>query len=176
MTNLGQVTFSPRAKNWTPTMEKVNCGKSKLSSIQLREPHMTGTISNQRALIYVMVMMSAVEGRMATEEVAEMDLLIRTLPIFKNFDRTRLVTVVQECGDILDNTEGMTTVLGLVTNQLPAKLKDTAYALAVEVAAADLAVGKVELRFLAILRDALGLDKLVTAAIERSAIARYQTV
>jgi tellurite resistance protein len=137
---------------------------------------MPGTISNQQALIYVMVMMSAVEGRMATEEVAEMDLLIRTLPIFKSFDRTRLATVVQECGDILDNTEGMNTVLGLVTNQLPAKLKETAYALAVEVAAADLVVGKEELRFLAILRDAFGLDKLVTAAIERSAIARYQTV
>ncbi len=137
---------------------------------------MPGTISNQQALIYVMVMMSAVEGRMATEEVAEMDLLIRTLPVFKNFDGARLVTVVQECGDILEDSEGMTTVLGLVTNQLPTKLKETAYALAIEVAAADLVVGKEEMRFLAILRDALGLDKLVTAAIERSAIARYQTV
>ncbi|MCX7351602.1 MAG: Tellurite resistance protein TerB, partial [Alphaproteobacteria bacterium] len=55
------------------------------------------------------------------------------------------------------------------------KLRETAYALAVEVAAADLAVGKEELRFLAMLRDTLGLDKLVTAALERSAIARYQT-
>ena len=63
-----------------------------------------------------------------------------------------------------------------MVNQLPAKLKETAYALAVEVAASDLAVGREELRFLAILRDALDLDKLVTAAIERSAIARYQTV
>jgi tellurite resistance protein len=137
---------------------------------------MPGTISNHQALIYIMVMMSAVEGRIAKEELAEMELLIRTLPAFKTFDRTRLVTVVQECGDILENSEGMETVLGLVTNQLPGKLKETAYALAVEVAAADLAVGKEELRFLAILRDALGMDKLVTAAIERSAIARYQSV
>ena len=137
---------------------------------------MPGTISNHQALIYIMVMMSAVEGRIATEELAEMELLIRTLPIFKSFDRARLVTVVQECGDILDDKEGMNTVLGLVTNQLPVKLKETAYALAVEVAASDLVVGKEELRFLAILRDALGLDKLVTAAIERSAIASYQTV
>jgi tellurite resistance protein len=137
---------------------------------------MSGTISNHQALIYIMVMMSAVEGRIATEELTEMELLIRTLPIFSNFDRTRLMTVVQECGDILDDKEGMNTVLGLATKQLPVKLKETAYALAVEVAASDLVVGKEELRFLAILRDALGLDKLVTAAIERSAIARYQTV
>ena len=137
---------------------------------------MPGTISNHQALIYVMVMMSAVEGRIATEELAEIELLIRTLPIFKSYDRARLVTAAQECADILDDKEGMNTVLGLVTNQLPTKLKETAYALAVEVAASDLVVGRVELRFLAILRDALGLDKLVTAAIERSAIARYQTV
>ena len=137
---------------------------------------MPGTISNQQALIYVMVMMSAVEGRIATEELAEMELLIRTLPVFKSFDRTRLVTIVQECGDILENNEGMQTVLGLITTQLPSKLKETAYALAVEVAASDLVVGREELRFLAILRDALGLDKLVTAALERSAIARYQAV
>ena len=137
---------------------------------------MPGTISNHQALIYVMVMMSAVEGHISTDELQEIELLIRTLPIFKSFDRSRLLTITQECSDILQNEEGMTTVLGLVNNQLPTKLKETAYALAVEVAAADLLVVREELRFLAIMRDALGLDKLVTAAIERSAIARYQVV
>jgi tellurite resistance protein len=135
---------------------------------------MSGTISNEQALIYVMVMMSGVEGKLAAEELLEIDVLVRTLPVFKNFDRSRLATVAQEAGDMLQLNEGMTTVLELVSDQLPPRLRETAYALAVEVAAVDLAVGKEELRFLAILRDALGLDKLVTAAIERSAIARYQ--
>jgi tellurite resistance protein len=135
---------------------------------------MSGTISTEQALIYVMVMMSGVEGRIKTEELAELELLIRTLPVFQRFDSTRLATVVQECGDMLQENEGLETVLGLVKDQLPVRLRETAYALAVEVAAADLVVGKEELRFLAILRDALGLDKLATAAIERSAIARYQ--
>jgi tellurite resistance protein len=135
-----------------------------------------GTISNEQALIYVMVMMSVVEGHINPEELREIELLIRRLPAFKTFDRTRLNTIAQECGDILEEKEGMNTVLGLVTKQLPPRLKETAYALAVEVAASDLLVGKEELRFLAILRDALGLDKLVTAALERSAIARYQPV
>ena len=66
-------------------------------------------------------------------------------------------------------------LFGLVFEALSPKLRETAYALAVEVAASDLAVGKEELRFLAMLRDHLGLDKLVTAALERGAIARYQT-
>jgi tellurite resistance protein len=135
---------------------------------------MSGTISNEQALIYVMVMMSGVEGVVKPEELAEIDILVRTLPVFKSFDRTRIATVAQEAGDILQMKEGMQTVLDLVSDQLPLRLRETAYALAVEVAAVDLAVGKEELRFLAILRDALGLDKLVTAAIERSAIARYQ--
>jgi tellurite resistance protein len=135
---------------------------------------LSGTISTEQALIYVMVMMSGVEGRIKAEELAELELLIRTLPVFQRFDHTRLATVVQECGDMLQEPEGLETVLGLVKDQLPVRLRETAYALAVEVAAADLVVGKEELRFLAILRDALGLDKLATAAIERSAIARYQ--
>jgi tellurite resistance protein len=135
---------------------------------------MSGTISTEQALVYVMVMMSGVEGRIKAEELAELELLIRTLPVFQRFDQTRLATVVQECGDMLQEPEGLETVLGLVKDQLPVRLRETAYALAVEVAAADLVVGKEELRFLAILRDALGLDKLATAAIERSAIARYQ--
>jgi tellurite resistance protein len=135
---------------------------------------MSGTISNEQALIYVMVMMSGVEGKIRPDELAEIDILVRTLPVFKAFDRTRLATVAQEAGDMLQMSEGMQTVLDLVADQLPSRLRETAYALAVEVAAIDLAVGKEELRFLAILRDALGLDKLVTAAIERSAIARFQ--
>jgi tellurite resistance protein len=137
---------------------------------------MSGTVSNEQALIYIMVMMSGVEGKLKKEELAEIELLVRTLPAFKNFDRTRIATVAQECGDILQEKEGMQTVIGLVKDQLPKRLRETAYAVAVEIAASDLIVGKEEMRFLAILRDGLELDKLVTAAIERSAIARYQSV
>ncbi len=137
---------------------------------------MSGTISTEQALIYVMVMMTGVEGKIKPEELAELELLVRTLPVFRHFDRTRLATVAQECGDMLQEKEGLKTVLALAKDQLPIRLRETAYALAVEVAAVDLIVGREELRFLAILRDALELDKLTTAAIERSAIARYQSL
>jgi hypothetical protein len=59
---------------------------------------------------------------------------------------------------------------------LPARLHETAYALAVEVAAADLHVEQEELRFLQMLRDRLDLDKLAVAAIESSARARYRSL
>ena len=126
---------------------------------------MSGTISTEQALIYTMVTMSGVEGKVNAIELAEIRQLVQSLPIFRDFDEHRLMTVAQEAGEILQEPEGLNAILGLVKQ---------AYALAVEVAASDLAVGKEELRFLAMLRDTLGLDKLVTAAIERSAIARYQ--
>jgi tellurite resistance protein len=135
---------------------------------------MSGTISTEQALIYTMVTMSGVEGKVNAIELAEIRQLVQTLPIFRNFDEHRLLTVAQEAGEILQEAEGLTAILGLIKQALSPKLRETAYALAVEVAASDLAVGKEELRFLAMLRDALGMDKLVTAAIERSAIARYQ--
>ncbi|MEQ1520862.1 MAG: tellurite resistance TerB family protein [Aestuariivirga sp.] len=137
---------------------------------------MPGTISTEQALIYVMVTMSGVEGKINATELKEIGRVVKSLPIFKNFDTARLTTVAQECGEMLQEPEGLMAVLGLARDQLSPKLRETAYALAVEVAAADLAVGKEELRFLAILRDTLGLDKLVTAALERSVIARYQTL
>jgi tellurite resistance protein len=137
---------------------------------------MAQTISTEQALIYVMVTMSGVEGRIKNTELKEIGTLVRSLPAFRHFDKDRLTTVAQECGEMLQEPEGLSTVLGLVKEALPQRLRETAYALAVEVAASDLAVGKEELRFLAILRDSLGLDKLVTAAIERSAIARYQAL
>jgi tellurite resistance protein len=135
---------------------------------------MTGTISTEQALIYTMVTMSGVEGKVNAIELAEIRQLVQTLPIFRDFDEHRLMTVAQEAGEILQENEGLDAILGLVKQALSPRLRETAYALAVEVAASDLAVGKEELRFLAMLRDALALDKLVTAAIERSAIARYQ--
>ncbi len=72
-------------------------------------------------------------------------------------------------------TTASTTVLAIVSSSLPARLHDTAYALAVEVAAVDLHVEQEELRFLQMLRDTLNLDKLTVAAIERGARARYRT-
>lgn len=135
---------------------------------------MPNAISTEHALIFVMVVMSGVEGCMGDRELQAIGRIVKQLPVFRDFDADKLTYVAKECADILQDKEGFDAVLGLVNGALPARLKETAYALAVEVAAADLAVHREELRFLAILRDRLGLDKLVTAAIERSAIARYQ--
>ena len=63
-----------------------------------------------------------------------------------------------------------------VVSGLPAKLAETAYALACDVAAADGQVKQEESRLLEMLRYRLDLDRLAAAAIERAARARYQTL
>jgi tellurite resistance protein len=133
------------------------------------------TISTHHALIYVMVTTAGVQGDIGDRELKAIGRIVKQLPVFRAFDADKLTHVAQECGEILQDKEGLEAVFGLAAEALTPKLRETAYALAVEIAASDLAVGKEELRFLAMLRDHLGLDKLVTAAIERGAIARYQT-
>ena len=135
---------------------------------------MTKTISTHQALIYAMVTITAVDGRIGDLELQRIGRLVQTLPVFEGFDAERLTHITQECGEMLQVDEGLDAVLGLIADAVPAKLRETAYALAVEVAIADQTIFQEEIRFLARLRDALSLDKLSTAAIERAATARYQ--
>lgn len=135
---------------------------------------MTDTVSHHQALIYAMVTMTAVDARVADRELRRIGQIVQWLPVFRDFDVDRLTHVAQECGEMLQEDEGLEAVLGLIAEALPPHLRETAYALAVEVAVADLQIWREEIRFLARLRDALNLDKLVTAAIERGAQARFQ--
>ena len=119
-------------------------------------------------------MMSAVDSAMTDGEFERIGRLSRFLPVFEGFDERRLVDIARECGNLLDGPEGLDIALEIVREALAARLYDTAYALAVELAAADHAIRKEEIRLLQLLRDRLELDKLTCAAIERSAIARFR--
>ena len=135
---------------------------------------MTSTINHQAALIYVMVTMAAVDARMGDEEMGKIGNIISVLPVFRDFSTEKLLPVAQECAAILEDDAGLDTVLGLVKEALPVHMRETAYALAVEVAAADLQVGQEELRLLEIIRHRLDVDRLTAAAIERGTRARHQ--
>lgn len=132
-------------------------------------------ISPQAALIYVMVTVSAADGNMAQSEIEAIAARVRNLPVFADFDRAHLLRTAQECAAILADADGLHTVLGLAADALPAPLKETAYLLGLDVALSDHTVRLEETRVLDLLRQALGLDRLVTAALERAARARYQT-
>ncbi|MHA1549257.1 MAG: tellurite resistance TerB family protein [Alphaproteobacteria bacterium] len=135
----------------------------------------TPPVSHHEALIYAMVTISASDRQMTDRELMKIGDIVATLPIFGEFDGEKLVHVASACGKLLQEESGLEDVLRLIARSLPPRLYDTAYALSVEVAAADLHVEQEELRFLQLLRDALELDKLTIAAIERGARARYRT-
>lgn len=132
------------------------------------------TISHHSALIYAMVMVSAADGVMSDKELKTIGLIAKTLPIFRDFEDHRLLPVAQECASILQEEDGVDAVLGLIKDALPAHLCETAYALGLEIALADSRVMLEEVRVLEIIRRTLHVDKLVAAALERGARARYQ--
>ncbi|MAZ83451.1 MAG: Tellurite resistance protein TerB [Rhizobiales bacterium] len=136
---------------------------------------MPKAISSQEALIYLMVVMSAVDTAMNDAEMARIGRLVRFLPVFSNFDDNRIVDVSRDCAEILKGPEGLDIVLEVIRDAVPARLYDTAYAIAVEIASADYNIQEEEIRLLQMLRDRLGLDKLTCAAIERGAIARFRS-
>ena len=132
------------------------------------------TISHHVALVYVMVVVSAADGAMNDKELKAIGDLTRTLPVFKDFDRDRLLVLAQDCSAILQEEDGLAAVLGLVKDALPEPLRETAYWLALEVALSDTEVKLEEGRIIETLRRALGINRLVAAALERGARARYQ--
>jgi tellurite resistance protein len=135
---------------------------------------MATPVSHHEALIYAMVTLSAADRTMTDRELLKIGDIVRTLPIFADFDPEKLVATAEACGLILRSPNGLDSVLAIVAASLPPRLHETCYAVAVEVAAADLHVEQEELRFLQMLSDEFELDQLVVAAIERSARVRYR--
>lgn len=133
-------------------------------------------ISHHTALIYVMVLMSAADREMTDAELRTIGDIVRNLPIFKDYDAKQLTKAAQDCAELLAAEDGLKAVLGLIAEALPEKLTQTAYALACDVAAADLYVGQEEMRLLEIIRHRLGVGRLAAAAIERGARVRHVTL
>lgn len=128
------------------------------------------------ALIHIMVIMSAADRSMTDNELAKMGTIIKSLPVFKGYDVDHLVESAAQCSAILQEDDGLDQIIDNALEALPKKLYETAYALAVEVAAADLHLEQEELRLLQIMRDRFDLDRLACAAIERGARARHQSL
>jgi tellurite resistance protein len=132
-------------------------------------------LTPQEALIYTMVTVAAVDRQVTDEELSRIASMVHDLPVFRQIDGDWFAREAQDCGKILTKSEGLTRVLALVREGLPPHLRETAYALAAEVAASDLTVKAEEMDFLERLADELGLDELICTALERGARARHRT-
>src|SRR5690606_6748563 len=134
------------------------------------------TPTPQEALVYLMVIVSAADREMRDEELARIGAIIRTLPVFDGFPQSRTLNVAQQCQQLLHDEHGLDGVLALAASALNEDMRETAYALVVDVAAADHSLNLEEARMLDIVRERLGVDADVVEAIERVAAIRHRTL
>lgn len=127
------------------------------------------------ALIYLMVIMSAVDRDMGDAELARIGAIVHTLPVFADFAEESVLETARDCQKLLQDEGGFEAVLKLIRDALTPPLRETAYALAVDVAAVDLDLRNEESRMLDIVRSRFGIDALAAAAIERAAAIRHRT-
>ncbi len=133
-------------------------------------------IGHHDALIYTMVLVSASDREMTDAEMHAMGDIVKHLPVFDDYDRERLIKAAVDCAELLADPEGLEKVADFIVSTLPDKLRETAYALACDVAAADGRASQEELRLLQWLRERLNVGRLEAAAIERGTRARFMVV
>lgn len=133
-------------------------------------------VSPHTALVYTMVLVAAADQDITDQEILMMSDVIRILPVFKGYDVDGLAADAEKCIGFLQDEDGLDRVIDVVRDALPDHVRETAYALACDVAAADGNASQTELRLLEMLRHRLGVGRLPAAAIERGARARAQTL
>lgn len=130
-------------------------------------------LSPQDCLVALMIAVSASDENVRTVELAKIDGAVKILPVFSNYDPDRVRSMSTIVFDLFEQEDGLDALFGLMRDNLPERLFETAYALACDVAAADGTLKEAELRLLEEIRYELNLDRLHAAAIERGARARH---
>jgi tellurite resistance protein len=133
-------------------------------------------LDHHRALIYTMVIVSAADRNMPDSELHAFAEIVSHLPIFRDFDRSELPGLLNDCTDLISRENGLDETLKAIKAGLPQKLRETAYAIACDLVATDGEATQEELRILELLRHSLNIERLTAAAIERGARARFQTL
>jgi len=120
-----------------------------------------------------MIAVSLSDEQVRTAELLKIEGAVNNLPIFANYDIDRMRVMSQTVQDLFAEEEGLDALFGLIRDNLPQRLFETAYALACDVAASDGTLREAELRLLEEIRYELDIDRLHAAAIERGARARH---
>ena len=133
-------------------------------------------LDHHRALIYTMVIVSAADSELPDAELRIIGDIVRDLPVFRDFDEGELPKILNDCTELMRREDGLEETLKAIKAALPAKLRETAYAIACDLVASDGEASQEELRIIELIRHRLNLERLVAAAIERGARARFQTL
>lgn len=133
-------------------------------------------LTPQEAVIYLMVMTSASDGRIEDAELRTIGRVVRSFPLFSESDENGLVSTSENCGKLMSSDGGLHKVLEAAATALPSHLVETAYAAVVDVVTADENLDMTEIRVLELIRNALRIPDDGAQAIEHAARARHMTV
>ena len=136
----------------------------------------TTILSPQDALVAIMIAEGTSHRGVTKIEFVSIIKIVEHLPIFKDYDVSRVKMIAETVYDIFEEEDGLDALFGLIKASLPEHLFETAYALACDVAAADGRLKEIELQLLREIRYELNIDRLHGAAIERGARARHLTI
>lgn len=128
------------------------------------------------ALLALMIAVSESDDKFEMSELNSIRRIMRSLPIFNDYDEKRIGYVSKTVSMLTEEADGIDALFGLVRPALPSELAETAYVLACEVAVADGRIGNREFDFLGDIKDNLGIDPLVAAAIHRTVRARHASL
>src|SRR5580692_3399467 len=101
------------------------------------------------ALIYTMALVTGAESRISATERNIIGDIVGHLPVLRGFDRGKLAAHLNDCAELLGRDDGLDATLDAIKGALPARLRETAYAIACD---------------------------LIASAIERGTRARFQQV
>jgi len=117
-------------------------------------------IDHHTALIYAMVLVSAADQDMSDAELGKIGEMVTYLPVFKDYDHNKLTSAAEDCAELLTKDDGLESALDLILAGLPEKLRETAYVLACDIAAADGKASNEELALVELIGERLEIEPL----------------
>ncbi|WP_157066635.1 tellurite resistance TerB family protein [Hyphomicrobium sulfonivorans] len=136
----------------------------------------SGVLTPQEALVYAMFAAAASDRTVSQPELLRINSMVAELPAFRSLGGDWMSREAQDCGRLLSKPDGMGKIVQMIVGALSPDLRETAYALAAEVASSDLAIKDGEREFLKLLEEAMQLDPLLKAALEKAAVVRHRSI
>lgn len=131
------------------------------------------SLNPHAALVHTMVIASAIDAEMTDVELLRIGQLVDRMPAFDDYEPDDLTSDAEACAEVLASEGGVDEAIAQIKEALPVRLRETAYAFACEIVAADRHASQEELQLLEVLSYDLEIDPLAAAAIQRGARARH---
>lgn len=123
-------------------------------------------------ILQLLYMTALSDGKLAPIELDSIRAKLVTYPLLKTISSNRREKVLSDLLGTL-NTKSTDELLDEINEGIPLNLKETAYALALEVCAKDLEMHKSELDFMKKVAKIFNLDKETVKALRKSVDIRY---